>query len=569
MSIPLNSFTNDQKYWYASLVIAAVLADKEIDVSETEFLKQVLTVIQDPAQKKQLMNYIAKKEQPPITPPENLNKEQLAAIYVELILIMISDIDFADHEKEFLTTIGNLFKFEPKYIQDLLKWAEKGLSWKKKRSQLCDAPVPDQVPLKKLSADQKQWYAQTLISTIMSDGQIDREEVSFVKMAAAMIESPVERQKLINYMKNKMCPPLSAPPGIPREIILQIFMEVLMILSADEIISYKENIHLKKLADLCQMETTQFDIMMDWCNTGIKWKKSKNQLISECRLKTNKITKGQTVNEKYNSITERNVRCYICDSEEEFTTYYLKPQTHKPDRNIFGIITYSSTFEGFDYINYNIIKVSVCPKCFFASAQKEHFKKTEYTKAPTNLTNETFVKHWLDNIETRKMLFENNMGDLNTIEPDLGTVTKSYKTAIEVSNLLHKTNKDDNQKWIEISLYLNLAEIYSEYGEKEAAEDTLITAVEVSEQLFKTAHSPLLSIRCARILLIAALYREDLQAANDYMKFLQEEKMKNIENYKPDERVFLNKVYKEAKTEMENRKDLKKEKLAGFHKKIG
>lgn len=566
MSIPLDSFTNEQKYWYASLVISAVLADKEIDVSETEFLKQVLTVIQDPNQKKRLMSYIAKKAQPPIEAPTNLSKEILAAIYVELILIMISDLDFAENEKEFLQSTGTLFKFDPKYIQKLFNWGKKGMEWKTMKSHICGAHIPDHVPLKSLSSQQKQWYAQTLISSIMSDGQIDREEVSFVKMASAMIESPTERQKLMGYMKNKMCPPLAPPPKMPRTVILQIFMEVLMIISADESISYKEKLHLTNLSELCGLTPAEFDKMMDWCNTGIKWKQGKNQLIEECQIISNPPKKGPKVNDQYNSILERHVKCYICNSKEPFTAFYLKPHTHKPDRNIFGIITYSDTFEGYDFINYNLVKPTICPSCFFSSVQKEHFKKTSNGVPPAALSNEKFVRHWLDNIKTRKVLFENNMADLNTIEPSLNTIAKSYKTAIEVSNLIHKTNKNDEQKWIEVSLYLNLAEIYSEYGEKEIADDTLMTAVQIAEQLFKTAQNCLLSIKCARILLIAALYRKDYRSANDYMKFLDEEKTRNFKNYKPDEFLFLKKVHAEAKHSIENKGDLKKENLLGFHK---
>ena len=569
MSIPLGSFTNEQKYWYASLVISAILADKEIDASEIEFLKQVLTVIQNPEQKKRLMSYIAAKKQPQIVAPTDLSKEILAAIYVELILIMISDMDFAENEKEFLNTVGTLFKFDPKYILQLFKWGEKGLNWKKMKSRICGTQIPDSVPLKSLSSHQKQWYAQTLISSIMSDGQIDREEVSFVKMASAMIDSPTERQKLMGYMKNKMCPPLTAPPEMPREVTLQIFLEVLLIISADETISYKEKLHLTKLSELCGLTSKQFDIMMKWCEAGIKWKQSKNQLISECQLiSSTPRKKGSQVNEKYNSILERDVKCYICGSEKTFTAHYLKPHTHKPDRNIFGIITYSHAFDGYDFINHNLIKVAVCPSCFFASAQKEHFKKISSGTPPECLSNEKFVKHWRDNVKTRKILFENNMDDLNTIEPSLRTVVKSYKTAIEVSNLIHKTSNNEEQKWIEISLYLNLAEIYSEHGEKEIADDTLMTTVQIAEQLFKTAKNCLLSIKCARILLIAALYRKDYRSANDYMNFLQEEKTRNINNYQPNEIAFLKRVYAEVKNDMENKADLKKEKLLGFHKDI-
>ena len=111
MSVPVQKLNKEQKVWYAKFVIGAILADDEISPSEVDFLKQVISIVDSPAEKKELMQLISTKKRPPLSPPKSIPKEILAAIFIELVLIMISDLDFADKEKEYLQDVSNLFNF--------------------------------------------------------------------------------------------------------------------------------------------------------------------------------------------------------------------------------------------------------------------------------------------------------------------------------------------------------------------------------------------------------------------------------------------------------------------------
>jgi len=101
MSVPVQTLNKEQRVWYANLVISAILADDEISPSEVDFLKQVIVIVSDPEKKKELMQRISLKKKFPLTEPPGFAKEILAAIFIELSLIMISDLDFADDEKAF------------------------------------------------------------------------------------------------------------------------------------------------------------------------------------------------------------------------------------------------------------------------------------------------------------------------------------------------------------------------------------------------------------------------------------------------------------------------------------
>jgi uncharacterized tellurite resistance protein B-like protein len=117
MSVPVHTLNKEQRVWYANLVISAILADDEISPSEVDFLKQVIVIVSDPEKKKELMARISSKKKSPMTEPPNVAKEILAAIFIELSLIMISDLDFAEDEKAFLKTVADLFRFEKTSIE--------------------------------------------------------------------------------------------------------------------------------------------------------------------------------------------------------------------------------------------------------------------------------------------------------------------------------------------------------------------------------------------------------------------------------------------------------------------
>ncbi|MDT8447435.1 MAG: hypothetical protein RRB13_11140 [bacterium] len=287
MSVPVNLLKPDQRFWYAQLVVAAILADGEIDASEVEFLRGVIGVVKEPVARQALLAHIEAKQPPPVhEPPSAIPDQILAAIFTELILICIADVDFAVEERTFLEEVAGVMSFTPAYLKMLMNWLEDGLRWKRAQSELLPPSsgfTIGQVPIDQFSSEQRYWYAQLLISTIMLDGRLDEMELQFMKMAVGFVQEKPLKMKLMGYVKNKMSPPLSSPPDFPRDLLILIFVNVIQIVSADESISYSEQTMLKELSDLCGFESDLFARLISWCNQGVSWKGNKNGLIQRVR----------------------------------------------------------------------------------------------------------------------------------------------------------------------------------------------------------------------------------------------------------------------------------------------
>jgi uncharacterized protein DUF2225 len=572
MSVPVQSLSRDQKVWYARFVIGAILADDEISPSEVNFMKQVISIVDSPSDKKELMQLISSKKPPPLAPPKDISKEVLAAIFVELILIMISDLDFADKEKVYLKEVSDLFCFSQHYLAGLMKWGEEGLNWKVSQRFLVteDGKIDSfHVPLDKLNSEQKKWYAYVLISTIMLDGLVDETELPFLKAAMTLLDSKKDQQQLVGYVRNKMAPPIKKPKGIPEPILLLIFFEIILTVSADESLSYKEKTHLKTIADLCGFSSELFEKSIQWCNQGIEWKKNKNPLIARCEF-DKKASRAQShgplqAHPENNSILIRNVHCFVCDSPTEFKGFQLKPHSQEPNRNIFGITTYLESLGDHDYIDYNMLRIFVCPTCLFASTEKNLFKKVKNESAPADLNSPKFKKFWLKEAKQRQSSIKKYLEEYDGINRTVPGTIKSYDFAAKAAGALAKTSQDQSYLWQVVTLKLTEAEIVMSNGEALKADEYLEQARAVADELFQNAASNLVAIRSARVLFFIALYHNDLRTAGPFVDYIRNLHLDEPAHLKRNELTVLKKIYGETQNAVKNRSDYKKEKLIGYH----
>ncbi len=572
MSVPVKQLTREQKIWYAKFVIGAILADDEISPSEVDFLKQVISIVDSPVYKKELMQLISLKKRPPLTAPKGIPKEILSAIFIELILIMISDLDFADKEKEFLKEVSTLFNFAKSYFAELMQWGEDGLEWKNSQKNLVslERKIDNfRVPLDKLNSLQKKWYACVLIATIMLDGLVEDTELQFLKAAMSFLDNKKDQQQLVGYVRNKMSPPIPKPPDIPEPILRLIFFEVILIVSADESLSYKEQGHLKNIADICGFEDGFLEKAVQWCNQGISWKQNKNPLIARCKFGTTARqaeAHGPLVPfPGNNSVLYRNLECYACGSSKTIKGFQLKAHSQEPNRNIFGITTYLESLGDQDYIDFNQIKVFVCPDCLFASTDKNLFKKSKNEPVPPVLNNPKFKEKWRNGISQRKSRMNTDLKELEGIKRSLPVVINSYVAAVRTALELSKISKDQSYEWQAVTLKLTLSEILMNNGDEVKADETLEDAKAIADDLFRNAANNLIAIRSARLLFYIALYQNDLRVAGPFVDYIRNLYLKQGQDLKPNELAVLKKVYGETQSALKNRAEYKKERLTGYH----
>ena len=567
VSVPIQNLTEKQKVWYAQYVISAILADDEIDASETEFLKQVLSTIGKVEEKKKLIVSIATKTPPSLSAPEGILPEVLAAIFIELVLILISDLDFATKERDFLQKVSHLFNFADYYFTTVMKWGEEGLVWKNSRKRLFEKNTKNfQVPIHCFNNDQKNWYARVLIASIACDGVLDRGEIAFIKMATDFVEDQKEKQRLLAFLRNRMSPPIGEVPDIPLDILGQIFVESMLIISANESINYKEQVFLSRLAAICGFSEEKFNHLLQWCHRGINWKREKNNLIARraFKAKTTAVGTEREKNRKRKAVVEQMVQCFVCDSEDIFTAFRLYPKTQKTNRNIFGIVAYLENNTGYDYIDYNHVRIIVCPNCFFAGDQIEIFRRSAKDTMP-DLLSEAFCRDWLSQAHKRREIVGEQIKELHTLTRSFSTVVKSYQLAISAAVALAESGNDLNQKWNAVSLRLHFAEVLSAEGEQSRAEQILKQTAKKAQKLYTDIPDYSMVFKAARLLILIGLYFGDIRAATPYMDFLHTIEREKIDSLGPADLILFKKIYGEMKSAMHNRSDFKKKNLFGFH----
>ncbi|MDX2470451.1 MAG: hypothetical protein QNL04_07740 [SAR324 cluster bacterium] len=568
MTVPVNSLKEDQKLWYANLVLSAILADGEINLSEIDFLKQILQIIAAPQDKASLMLSIEKKTMPPLTPPPNIPNQLLAAMFMELILIIISDIDYDDGEKAFLEKVADIFKFTKSYQKELFDWLGEGLEWKEAQLYLTQGGEGfTQVPLKKLNSEQKKWYSKVLVSTILLDGEVDSMEMSFLKMAISFLEHKAEQMEMMAYVKNRMCPNVPNPPaGMTTEILTLIFIEVILLISADEAISYTELNHLQTISTSCGFANAHFNKLVEWCNRGVTWKNAKIKLLNNVGRLQNADEKPKAAGPSSGngSLAQRKITCVVCQKEAQVSYFQLKPKSQKPTRNIFGIPTFREANTGFDYIDYNHVSIMTCPQCLYTSNDKGNFLKMATDKIPPILSKGAFPKAWMAGLSERQAKFGERLAEIDTCVRHPATVLNQYKTAIEAELMLFKMTEDPNHLWKIVAAKVTMAEILMSAKQHVKADELLKQAQTLAEQCFNSRGDKTLVYKAARMLFLIGLYFTDKPLFSTYFQFFLN-CMDKKDELDPEEVKILQKIIGEVKAGFENRPDYVKAALDGFH----
>ncbi len=607
MSVPFKALTQSQRFWYAEMVIGAVLADGEISQPETEFIKDIIRLVKKPEDKQDLMGRLASKRPPPISRPSGVLPKVLAAVFLELVMVLISDAELTDAEKRFLEETARVFRFSDSYIKALMNWSLDGLSWKNEQVQLTvsDGKTGDTgVPVASLNDEQRRWYAETLVATIMSDQQLDASEVRFLKVAIDLVKDEGYQQKLTEMVRKNTAPPLTPHPGIEGNVLKRIFFEVMLITTADESLDEKEKEYLKQLAEFCGFQDSLYQRMIDWCLQGIKWKQMKNRLIENCELsqetedlKLFTVSNGDDSaseftqdpepvaepaepsekvetprepvlesqsNSDSNAITDFNMACFVCGSSEIVKHFSLKPKSLKASHNIFGIPVYHVSADGFDFIDYNHCKVTVCPSCFFASTQKQMFRQKANAPLPKLLQNPDFKDVWLKEHDRRKKAFGDYIPEIASVKRSLAMVLKSYETAIEASTTLAELNNSVELAWHTITLRLTLAEVLMGQGKTDEAEQLLRNIQKKAAKLFKTVKKRFITFRSGRLVMLTAVFFGNEKIGDHYFEYFQKLKAKKLDKMKDEDQKLFKLVFGEMKRAQQQKEKYFHKNMSGF-----
>ncbi len=218
----------------------------------------------------------------------------------------------------------------------------------------------------------------------------------------------------------------------------------------------------------------------------------------------------------HNALMGRYVNCYVC-GHREISQWKLRAKSMLTQKNIFGVPLYVSPIQGYDYCDFNLLQITVCPNCYFASHVPDYFQRNPEDTSPFD--SRPFYQEWKTTIENReKALQEYQDGFFSDIR-SCDQAIFSYKLAIESHDLLGKVSEDYTEYRKSVSLLMFQAELYMSRGIRNLAEGNLRKALEQLETIFPHLQAEMI-IRSALLIALIRLYFGEMKPFGEYMTFL-------------------------------------------------
>ena len=120
----INRMSDDQLFWFASAVVAMVMADDHIDLHERSFLHSAIRMLKDNQKIQELEEYILLWERPPIEPIE-FSKIDQDHMLESLLNIATVDRNFDEREESLLREIARSMNISESQVETLIKLGHK------------------------------------------------------------------------------------------------------------------------------------------------------------------------------------------------------------------------------------------------------------------------------------------------------------------------------------------------------------------------------------------------------------------------------------------------------------
>lgn len=118
----ISELSPPQRTWFATAMVAMVLADGDIDRSEVDFIVKLASLVKDDGTVERLKKFIQFKTVPPLGSPVGIDRKLGMSMIIDLIRIAVADQDFAPQEKEMIHTIGKSLGFNHDEIEKLVMY---------------------------------------------------------------------------------------------------------------------------------------------------------------------------------------------------------------------------------------------------------------------------------------------------------------------------------------------------------------------------------------------------------------------------------------------------------------
>ncbi len=268
-----------------------------------------------------------------------------------------------------------------------------------------------------------------------------------------------------------------------------------------------------------------------------------------------------------NSVKIRNFSCYACGSEGTIQFNVLDPKSQKPETNIFGIPSYKHANKGFEFIDFNLVQLAICPTCYFVSPHKEDFRRKPNDTPTGYLEKSAFIVNWNETINNRQRRLSNfDLNQYYELKPSMELLEALYQIRIKLTEKACEMSDDIGIRWDEVIAKLTLAEILSEKQRAEEAVQLLRDCNESCRKIFESSKELSYTFKAGRMLFYLGLYFQDKTTAGEILDFLDKHVHESTRQ-SPNEKVLLRRIAEEVKRSFEDRDDFAREALQGLHMK--
>ncbi|NLD99099.1 MAG: DUF2225 domain-containing protein, partial [Fibrobacter sp.] len=238
--------------------------------------------------------------------------------------------------------------------------------------------------------------------------------------------------------------------------------------------------------------------------------------IREARECVTKNHQEETLGE--DPIFEIKLKCPVCN-QDNITSYELRAKSQQVVQNRFLVPVYTGA-AGFKTVDYNLIAVTVCPRCLFASPDKKDFVRQESSNHDEikSQLGHNVIMTLQEKIGERKAILK-TVTDFNNYfkRPRFGEpAIDSYKLAIARAKV--EAWYEQPYSYYKLGAYcLKAAKILKDEGNDNT--EQLQDALKYYEEAFRTSNCPLEEIEMQVIYVLVALYLKlgDQKKANSYI----------------------------------------------------
>ena len=130
-----------------------------------------------------------------------------------------------------------------------------------------------------LDEKQKFWLALAICAAVTADGNVAPEELHFIEHAVSFLDSKDQVDGLLKAVKDQNLPKLDRFPGGDRDMATKIFVELVLVVCADDILGTREIDYLLEMGKRLGFAREFTRVLIRWGSEGIVWHRKMAHLI--------------------------------------------------------------------------------------------------------------------------------------------------------------------------------------------------------------------------------------------------------------------------------------------------